>query len=87
MQKPIYLPVFGRKGISFPLIFTGKGLTLHFPGGARLSGNIKDYKKIWILLIKHLINLVIPGALSIIYSFNSLKITFTSNHIKSFMSI
>lgn len=42
MQKLIYLPVFGRKGISFPLIFTGKGLTLHFPGGARLSRNIKD---------------------------------------------
>lgn len=45
--KPIYLnnllPVFGRKGISFPFIFTGKGLTLHFPGGARLSKNRSDY--------------------------------------------
>lgn len=45
--KPVYLnnllPVFGRKVISFPFIFTGKGLTLHFPGGARLSKNIKDY--------------------------------------------
>lgn len=30
-------PAFGRKGISFPFIFTGEGLMLHFPGGARLQ--------------------------------------------------